>query len=153
MNSLASIITGALQVGVAAVGSVEITAWPPRSTATHSLVVGHDTLTSPALWLSISVGALQVGVAAVGSVEITAWPLRSTATQSSVEAHDTLSSDPKSPTGGFVSIGVGGENCKGSDPSADPGAPSAMRSAAMATHRPMATRCPRNASPVVPKRT
>lgn len=86
-----------LQVGAMAAGSVEVTAWPWLSTATHSDVVGQeiDSMfpTSP-----IAAGALQVGVAAVGSVDIKAWPLRSIATQSSVVTHETADKKPASPS-------------------------------------------------------
>jgi RNase H-fold protein (predicted Holliday junction resolvase) len=84
-----SMEAGALHVGVASVGSVEITAWPLESTATQSDVEGHAMPVRAAV--SIDVGALQVGVAAFGSVEITASPVASTATHSDVEGHETPS--------------------------------------------------------------
>ena len=85
------ISTGALHVGVAAVGSVVMNPYPFCSTATHNAVEEQETALRPPP-LSIFVGALHVGVAAVGSVEITTFPPRSTATQNVVVVaeHETL---------------------------------------------------------------
>jgi hypothetical protein len=80
-------LAGGLQVGVAAVGSVEITAFPKPSTATHNDVEAHET--PERKFASMLAGGLQVGVAAVGSVEITAFPTLSTATHNDVEGHET----------------------------------------------------------------
>lgn len=73
---------GALQVGFATAGSVEISALPLSSTATQSAAEGHETLVRIVLETvpSISSGALQVGLAAVGLVEIRTFRAVSTAT-------------------------------------------------------------------------
>jgi hypothetical protein len=64
-------VVGKLQLGVAAVGSVVMTALPLVSTATHSAVEGQETLVRSFV-KSMLLGVLQVGVTAVGLVEITA---------------------------------------------------------------------------------
>jgi hypothetical protein len=72
-------------VGVAEVGSVEITVRSALSRATHSDVVGHEMPMSPEL--STMAGALHVGIGTVGSVEITVRPASSMPTHSEVEGH------------------------------------------------------------------
>ena len=74
-----------LQVGAAAVGSVEIATWPLSSAATHNAVEAHEIALGFRRPVSES---LHVCLAAVGSVEITAWPLSSMATHSAVEGHE-----------------------------------------------------------------
>jgi hypothetical protein len=78
---------GALQVGTAAFGSLDVTARPDGSTTTHSDVVGQEM--PDGMTLSICTGALHLGVAAPGSVETTASPSVSTATHSELDAHET----------------------------------------------------------------
>jgi RNase H-fold protein (predicted Holliday junction resolvase) len=105
VRAAVSIDVGALQVGVAAVGLVEITAWPRWSTATHSDAPAHETPSRPPPILSIGVGRLQVGVAAVGLVEIAASE-KSTATHSDVEGHEIASGAPVRCVGEALQVGV-----------------------------------------------
>jgi hypothetical protein len=90
-------VVGELQVGDAAVGSVEITLFPASSTATHSEIDGHDTPARlaghdvgwPQLSVALSMcAALHVPAPPVGLVETTAFPALSTATQSDADGHE-----------------------------------------------------------------
>jgi hypothetical protein len=65
-------VVDTLHAGVAALGSVVITARPASSTATHSDVEGHEIAKRPAP--STGAGTVHAGVEAPGSVEITARP-------------------------------------------------------------------------------
>jgi hypothetical protein len=76
--------SGALQVGVAAAGSVEIKGRLLRSIATQSAVETHET----ALMKPSILAPIHVGVAAVGLVEVTTRPLLPTATHSEFEEHE-----------------------------------------------------------------
>jgi len=80
---------GALQVGVAAAGSVEIKGRLLRSIATQSVVEAHETaLKKPPPSLPLILAPIHVGVAAVGLVEVTTRPLLPTATHSEFEEHE-----------------------------------------------------------------
>jgi hypothetical protein len=74
-----------LQVGVGAVGLVEIAARPLESTITHSDVEAHEIASGSTTWTT---AAFQGGAAAAGSVEITARLLSSMATHKSVAGHE-----------------------------------------------------------------
>jgi hypothetical protein len=80
---------GALQVGVAAAGSVEIKGRLLRSIATQSVVEAHETaLKKPPPSLLLILAPIHVGVAAVRLVEVTTRPLLPTATHNEFEEHE-----------------------------------------------------------------
>ena len=81
-----SIRAGRLQVGLAAVGSVEITP-ALESIAKHNPVEGHETPTAEDV-KPMLLAELHVGVAASGLVVISASPPPSTATHSDDDAHE-----------------------------------------------------------------
>src|SRR4051794_33893116 len=73
------------QPGFSPAGSVEVTANPPRSTATHNDAETHDTPSNglPSMWVSV-----QVGLAAAGLVETTTLPPWSTAAQKDCDGQE-----------------------------------------------------------------
>jgi hypothetical protein len=77
-----------VQLGLAAVGSVEISARPSLSVAAHNVVDTQETA-SRLLAPAMSLGGVQVGGVSPGSVDVVAPPKRSSATHSALDAHDT----------------------------------------------------------------
>jgi hypothetical protein len=75
------------QLDAGPVGSVETKAWPALSTATHSVVDGHDTPSKR--FESTDIGADQAAAPPTGSVETVTSPALSTATQRVEEGHET----------------------------------------------------------------
>ena len=82
-------LVGEVQIGVASVGSVVLTALPDVSTAVHSDVDPHD-MPTKRFELSMFADFVHVGVAAEGFVEMSASPLTSAVAHSPVVGQETL---------------------------------------------------------------
>ena len=80
--------TGALHIGLAAVGLVVLTTSPCPSSTTHNDVDGHETPLPDSRLASIFVDFLHVGLGAVGLVVIRALPSSSVTTHNDFDAHE-----------------------------------------------------------------
>ena len=107
-----STCSGALQVGVDAVGLVVVITLPPSSTATHRAVDGHEATTCAKL-LSILCRRLHAGVAAVGFAVVRTAPRESAARQNELVGHDTVSIPGVVVNGARLSTSAGAENDSG----------------------------------------
>jgi hypothetical protein len=76
-----------VQLPAPPVGSVEVTAFPPGSTATHNEAEGHDTPLKPLLGSTVAL--VQALAPEVGAVAVTMFPLPSTATHSDTAGQET----------------------------------------------------------------